>query len=352
MTETLADTHDVVSVHNTVIRGFTDRYIHEAGLAKIAHSAEYDPEDPVCDYDRTWWPAEPKPYGVPVAVGVLYKTVHVSPASLNNTFIKGFYKKADEIGEALRAHPVMTIDGHNPDLQAGLSSFALSSALARSHRRYGVVPDLAGMFKNAHVIATRGIAPLKIDLPPAMRDKPFVEIGQLALNPHFSFAINQKFFEAGFPKEFTRDYNSRFQADCVAAARGDIGFRHPSGLRTHWSMAAGGDKDQSMVYGPDGKLVPIKKKELLNYDRADVYRITHRVVPATTELVRAMGCAILPVYTSFGRGKRPDSMQLGDLILPGDLNDRTLPNVMADLALYRRRHGEPNVYYAEEVNVS
>jgi hypothetical protein len=133
---------------------------------------------------------------------------------------------------------------------------------------------------------------------------------------------------SGIPEEFFKRYNAKFRQDCldVVSHSGD----HPLGQHQVWSMAPGA--------GPDLKGKGVQAG----------LQITQAVGGATIKLVRSMGVGLLPVYASFSKASGGPSMELGGIIPPDEVTDLTLPGIMQDFAVYRRAHGEPNVYYAEE----
>jgi hypothetical protein len=133
---------------------------------------------------------------------------------------------------------------------------------------------------------------------------------------------------SGIPLDFKKIYNAKVRAETIEVAQAPA--THPKGYRTLWSMSPGGTPDFPGEEEHEGKL------------------ITKALEPATIRLMGEMGCGLLPVYTKFGKGKSPTVIQLGEIVPPNEVTDSTLPTMMADLAAFRRKHGESDVYYEEE----
>jgi hypothetical protein len=337
VTETIAP-DDFVSIHEK-LTGFTDRYREEAGISNMSHSALYDDRNPLCDYGLTWYPAEPRRRGLLVGYAILGKANHVKFRDIHNVFIGGFADGSDEMDAALRQYPVTNLSGHQPNLLAALSGLSRSVALARRPGN-----NLKDMFKGSHIIAARSIAPLILGRSPEGWNKPLVELAQMAMNPHFVFAINKAMIEAGFPREFTDDYNDRSQADSIAARNAEV--PEDGGYHSRWDMAAGGDQDVYKKRDKDGIWVPVDKKDR---DEDGVVAVMHRVIPASSKFIIDMECGVQGVYTSVVRGQKP-VMELGPIIPPNEVTMDTAPDIARKQAKFRRDHGEKNVRYAEDLD--
>jgi hypothetical protein len=185
------------------------------------------------------------------------------------------------------------------------------------------------MIKISHGVATRGLAPIIIGRPHFPPKLSFMRLQQLVVNPHLSFPINRQMIESGISQDFRKDYNAKLRAGSIAVAQSAA--THPKGYRTFWSMSPGGTPDFAGEGEHEGKL------------------LTKALEPATIRLMGEMGCGLLPVYTKLGKGKSPTVVELGDIVPPNEISDTTLPTMMADLAAFRRSHGEPDVYYEEEL---
>lgn len=315
--------------HEILARDFTDRYLRRTGLSRLAYSAPYDPRDPLCDYETTWWKAKPNRWTAPLGKLVLGKTHSLSGREIEDIFVAPFAAKATDLARKLPDYPVALVNGHHLDLQAALTLFAASMGMARARSEGRFQKTLEEMVSVAHGVATRGLAPIVIGRPRLPVKLTFLRLQQLIVNPHLSFPINKQMIESGIPKEFRTTYNAKLRAQTVEAAKAPTD--HPKGYRTLWSLSPGGTPDVPGENEHEGKSV------------------TKAIEPATIRLMREMGCGLLPVYTKFGKGKGPSLMELGNIVPPNEVSDLTIPTMMADLAAYRRKNGEPDVYYEEEL---
>lgn len=315
--------------HEILAREFTDRYLRRSGMSRIAYSVPYDPDDPLCDYDTTWWKAKPNRLSVPVGKAIMGRSHYMSSRDIDELFVAPFETRADEITRVLPEYPVMLVNGHDIDLQAALSllSASMGIATARAEGRYQ--QKLEETIGITHGVATRGMAPIAIGHPKLPGRVTFVRVQRLVVNPHLSFPINKQMIESGIPQDFRKRYNAKLRAETVAVAQAPTD--HPKGYRTLWSMSPGGTPDIKGEGDNEGKL------------------LTKAIEPATVRLIQEMGCGLLPVYTKFGRGKSETVIELGDIVPPDDVTDLTIPAMMADLAEFRRRHGEANVFYEGEL---
>jgi hypothetical protein len=135
--------------------------------------------------------------------------------------------------------------------------------------------------------------------------------------------------ESGIPQDFRKAYNAKLRAETVEVARARS--NHAKGYWTLWSMSPGGTPDIRGEGEHEGKL------------------LTKAIEAATIRLMSEMGCGLVVVYTKFGRRKGPTIVELGEIVPPNEITDSTVPTMMADLAAFRRRNGEPNVFYEEEL---
>lgn len=336
MGETSAATADS-QVHEILTTQFTDRYLQRSGFDKLAFSLPYDPDNPLCDYDRTAWEANPKSWrGIPVAKFILGKMHHLSFGEIDEIAVQPFAEKADTITDALQDYPLLLVNGHDPDLQAALSIVSAGLAIAR-HDRGGLHRNFDEMARISHTVGTRGFAPIIVGRPNRRPQIPFVGIAQWVMNPHLSFPDNEKMRQSPLMPGFKSAYNDKFAADCLDVI--EAGPTHPNGYHTLWSTPPGGTEDRP------------------GFDQAgNKITVTARVKPGTIKLIRDMGVGLLPVYYSrFDKIKHPASMVVGTIIPPNEVTDLTLPSIMHDLALYRRSFGKEKrgfVYYAEDPEVS
>jgi hypothetical protein len=315
--------------HEILARDFTDRYLRRSGFDRFAYSAAWDPEDPLCDYDSTWWRAKPNRFSEPVGKLVLGRMHRLSGKQIDSHFTAPFEARAAEITAALPDHPVSLVNGHDIDLQAALSLLAASMGVAHastSGRYQQVLERTIGL---SHGVATRGLAPIVVGRPRLPGRLTFLRLQQLVVNPHLSFPINRQMVESGIPQDFRKRYNAKLRRETIEVANNLIDQQ--TGFRTLWSMAPGGTPDFAGEGEHEGKL------------------LTKLIEPATIRLFSEMNCALLPVYTKFGRGRGETVVELGAMVPPDQVTDQTVPTMMADIAEFRRRHGEQNVFYEGEL---
>lgn len=317
------------TAHEILARDFTDRYLRRSGFSRFAYSAPYDPNDPLCDYETTWWEAKPNRLSAPVGKAILGKSHYMSGREIDELFTASFAAKAGVLTRTLPDYPLALVNGHDIDLQAALSLLSASMGIARANTDGQYQKTLEEMIKVTHGVATRGLAPIVIGHPKLPGRLTFMRVQQLVVNPHLSFPINKQMIESGIPKDFRKRYNAKLRAETVAVAQAPTD--HAKGFRTLWSISPGGTPDARGEGEHEGKL------------------ITKAIEPATIRLMDEMGCGLVVVYTKFGKGKSATIIELGDIVPPDEISDLTVPTMMADLAAFRRRHGEPNVYYEEEL---
>jgi len=329
---------DIAGIHNILASQFTDRYINRFHASAVLYGSRYDPASELSNYHRTWWSAEPRAYSEQVGNLVLSGLFGKSPNTMERLFYQPARQLSGQVARRLQERPVMAISGHSPDLVAVFPLFGLAKALADDQpgeRR----PYLHDMFRLSHVVATRGFVPMKIGrrgLQPITPDSwTLLRAARLVLNPHFTFPRTRLMRESGIPEEFIADYNARARRDCLETVQQPI--THPAGFHQLWAMAPGA--------GPDlkGDNVPASWKDHLT--EMPNLQVTQAVGHGTIELVKAMGCNLLPVMTSFA--DRP-ILQFGEMVPADQITDSTLPSIMADLAVFRRTHGEPHIFYQEE----
>jgi len=207
----------------------------------------------------------------------------------------------------------------------------VSMGMARADSGGQYQQTLEEMVGVAHGVATRGLAPIVIGHKRLPFKLTFVRLQRLVVNPHFSFPINKQMIESGIPKDFRKSYNAKLREETVEVANAPTD--HKKGYRTLWSLSPGGTPDFPGEGEHESKL------------------LTKAIEPATIRLMSEMGCGLVLVYTKFGKGKGPTLVEIGDVVPPNEVSDSTLPTMMADLAAFRRRHGEPNVYYEGELAV-
>jgi hypothetical protein len=315
--------------HEILARDFSDRYLRRSGFDRIAYSAPYDPADPLCDYETTWWEARPNRFSIPVGKLILGKSHRISGREIDRVFVAPFAAEAARLTAALPEYPLMLVNGHDVDLQAALTLLSASIGIARADQGGRFQSTLEETIAIAHGVATRGMAPIVIGSQKLPGRLTFVRLQQLVVNPHLSFPINREMIESGIPQDFRKRYNAKLRAEVVEVARAPT--NHRQGFRTLWSMAPGGTPDF--------------KGEGAHADKL----LTKCVEQATVRLIEEMGCGLLPVYTSLGKGRGPTTLELGEIVPADEVTDTTVASMMADLAAYRRRHGEENVFYEGEL---
>jgi|GEM_PF-5445692 len=316
-------------VHKLLTTGFTDEYIRRNHLSRVARSIPYDPTNPICDYDKTWWEAQPNKWSNRVPTRVVSLLNRMRPSHFNETFIAPLRARADELTDALHQYPVMFVNGHAKgyDLQAGLPTVAATAALAREAKSGNYQANLERMVRLSHGFATRALAPIEIGFSNHQPQWTFLRIIQLAGNPHWSFPINKRINESGIPASFRHEHNAKMKADALQIVA--AGSQDKEGLQTLWTMSPAGTPDVLGVDEHEGKV------------------ITKSVEQATIDFVSRMGVGLLPVYTVLGKGIL--QAEFGSIIPPNEVTQSTLASKMADLAEYRRVNGQPNVYYEGEL---
>lgn len=317
------------TAHEILAHDFTDRYLKRSGMSGFAYSAPFDSEDPLCDYQRTWWNAKPNRLSAPIGKAILGKQHRMSGREIDELFVAPFAAKAGELTEALMEYPVALVNSHDVDLQAALSLLSANMGIARADNSGRYQQTLEDTIRMSHGVATRGLAPIVVGRPRLPRVVTFLRLQQLVVNPHLSFPINKQMIESGIPQDFRKAYNAKLRAETIAVARAKS--NHAKGYWTLWSMSPGGTPDIKGEGEHEGKL------------------LTKKIEPATIKLMSEMGCGLLPVYTRFGRGKSPTFIELGEIVPPDEVTDSTIPSMMGDLAEFRRKRGEPDVYYEEEL---
>jgi hypothetical protein len=283
----------------------------------------------LCDYETTWWDAKPNRFSVPIGKLVLGKSHRMSSREIDQLFVAPFAERASGLTGVLPEYPVTLVNGHDIDLQAALSLLSASMGIARADEGGNFQRTLEETIAVAHGVATRGLAPIVIGRPKLPGRLTFLRLQQLVVNPHLSFPINKEMIASGIPQDFRRSYNARLRAEVIEVANAPTS--HRGGFRTLWSMAPGGTPD----FRGEGE----HEEKLL----------TKGIEPATVKLMNEMGCGMLPVYTKFGKGRGETRIELGQLVPPDQVTDSTVPTMMADLAAFRRLHGEENVFYEGEL---
>jgi hypothetical protein len=321
-------------VHQILTEGFTDRYLETAHLTKAAYSMPYDPDNEYCDYLQTWYEAKPSALkGIPTADAILGKLHHlgISGRQIKKDCVEPLATKTDELTDALKEYPVAFINGHSPDLQAALSTYAAGQAIA--HEDPGAtLQNFEDMAAITHVLAGRAFAPIMIGRP-NLYSKSLVDMARWVMNPHFSLPDNQKMRESNIPPRFKGDYNDRFKNNLLRVVQAEP--THPKGYHALVSLSPGNTHDSKGRH--------INGHEII---------VTARVKPGTVDLIRSLGCAVMPIYTTFGKYKGETKMEAGEIIPPNEITDSTIQYIMADLADFRRDYGERSVYYAEESEVA
>jgi len=327
----LADPAEAHAAHSLLVRDFTERYLDglKSPADSLTHSLPFDPRSELCDYEKTWWSARPRPWSPEVAKFVLSLLIGVSGDNIENTFYEDFKRKAGLLRDELENRSTMLLTGHEPDVLAAVPLVSAANAIAeydattknRSFRRC-----FADMVKICHVEATRALAPVMIGKAPAAVS--LVRIARWGLSPHFVLPKNEAMNESDISGEFIKTYNHLAKDNMDAVTKGPS--RHPDGLNVLWSMAPAGTRDKR-----------------INLENGQTALVIPEVTEGTINLIKRLGCTIVPVCTSLGDRKNP-SVYVRRMIYPSHIGPETIHKVMVQMAEFRREHGEGEVYYARE----
>jgi hypothetical protein len=300
------------------------------GLQKLLYATPYDPDNPLCDYDKTWWEANPKGRASEqIAKLVIPKLMPVKRRDIEDVFIAGFSERVEDIKEVLSEKPLTLICDHNPDLESVMMSFAAGVSIARSsdQKRYGA--RLNEIFRLSHGIGTRAMTPIMIDFPKPLPDISLVGLTRLIFSPHYSFPRTTAVEESSIDQNFIGEYNDKLREECVEAAgsiRSDI-----HGYHTLWTVAPAGTRNTKSI-GEDG----------------EVFETIPSVNEATTKLLQDMGSAAVLINSrfSFESGGKPE-LEIGEIV--SEIGNDTLPNMMREMAKYQTIPGQKQVFYAGDV---
>ncbi|MEK9195986.1 MAG: hypothetical protein AAB914_01320 [Patescibacteria group bacterium] len=320
-------------LHECLTREFTTRYLGDLGVDKIAHITPFDPDNPVCDYNKTYWdvPEFINPIFRAVGIKIIEKDHRISRSEIDNLCVAPFADKAPEIIDALHQYPLLLSSDHNPDLQSALALVAAQKGIANKQTHGRERARVRDMIKISNGIGTRAIHPVEIDLPllPAI---PFVKIEQTVGSPHLTIPRNPTTKSSSLQSGLIRRYNIVASSNIIKVAGSPT--NHPDDLHSLWSASLGGEKNLGGREEHEGKV------------------IMHMVNEGTIKLLQKMGCGVLQVYSSFGKGKRESHFELGRIIPPDEITSDTIHGLQIDQAQFRRKHGEPNVYYAGELDLA
>lgn len=328
----LAD-FDIAEIHGVLTAEFTDRYLHKLGVDKIGvQSVPYDPEDPLCDYEKTYWPANTNGASKFFGNLIVGKNHHLSKRQIEEKVVRPFMPKTFEMIRALGEYPVMLVNGHEPDLQAALSIYAANIAMSRVQEG-NEKQNYRNAVNRAHGFVARGFVPIRIgpNYGPLRDQRSLPRIMQLGAGSHFTFGVTKQMIASGIPKDFAKVYHTGMKSTAIEIAHSDT-YDDPDRLHTFWSISPSGTRDEKPTEGEhEGK------------------SIMPTVIPATIDLIKSMNIGLLPFYFKNGRGKSETVAQVGSIIPPNEVTDSTVPTIMADLAEFRRRNGETNAFYEEEL---
>lgn len=317
-----------------ILTHFGSRYIKRDGYSWLsASTVDYDPEHPLCDYNRTVWEAAPNRLSEPLGRLVLSGKHGVMPWNFNRDIVNPLQEAAPDLLELRKDYPIIFATDHHPDMVPVLAGFALNLAsarhLSRTGRNKGYRQELYEQFGQTHLVATRGYVPVEIHVGPRqIPNIPAVRAAQLIMNTHFTFPINEKMIEAGLPRQFRKAYTKLFKDNFMSAMNAPSDPR--SGLKPQGIIAVGATS---------------------NIDFTDSegtsWRFTAPVIPATVNLIGESGCAVVGIESCFDGTGRP-VLRPGKVVLPEDYTDSTLEDMMTSNAALRRDLGAPNVRYAGE----
>lgn len=316
-------------VYGILQADFADRYLAKhPKVQKFAYSASFNPRNPLCDFEQTWWSNHYIPGGEKACRFVLGMLHRMGQTEVEQQFVEPFEARSKDIDEALREGPLMTINGHYPDLQAALSTYGLARGMALQRSKGGWYgQNFRRMTDASHVIATRAVVPLTVGWPHGPHI-PLVGVARSIMSPHFTLSRTPRMHESGIPAEFFSAYNARARQDTLAVL--EQGATHPDGYHTVWHMSPNATPDE------------VKKDEA-----GQIVRITAaKVSGSTIRLIKAMNCSLLPVLTNFGLGKGPTTMELDDIIPASEVDDQTLHKIMSKLATHRAELSDTEVVYA------
>jgi hypothetical protein len=323
-------------VHEILARNFTDRYLEKSGFDKLAYSQPYDPENSLCDYERTSWPATPDALrGLSIGKFILRKTHHLTSRQFDEFTADPFYANAQAISEAAKEYPLLLVNGHEPDLQAALSLVLNGIALAHYDHDLNLGNVGTNFEKNAlisHAVGTRGFAPIIVGKPWLPKPKrSLVDISRWVMNPHLSFPDNKRMRESELPASFRSDYNELFKAELRAAIPDEP--THPYGYHEIVSTPPSGTRDLRFK-DADGKRVDVMPT----------------VSNGTIEMIKDMKCGLVPVYAHFGGKGEPSFMKLHGIMPPDDVSAQNIHSIMTDIAHFRAEKSGRQIHYERDVN--
>ncbi|PIZ61913.1 hypothetical protein COY17_03385 [Candidatus Saccharibacteria bacterium CG_4_10_14_0_2_um_filter_52_9] len=221
---------DIAGNHNILTDEFTSRYIKRAHISLLAKAQRYDPDNPFCGYDQTFWPAMPNEHSELAAKVILGGFFRMLPKKMDRLFYQPFAERVDEIADSLHENPLLVVTGHSPDLVAAIPVHGISKAVAKNQPG-DYLQNLYDIIKESHAVGTRGFVPLRFRLPPPIKpeNKFLVRAAQLVFGVHFTFPRAETMRESGISLEFIDEYNARARADCLTAVQQPS--RHPDGLK-------------------------------------------------------------------------------------------------------------------------
>lgn len=330
----LEDVHDKLAIN-------AHRYINRSSLSKFLYVEGYDPKSPASDYSTTYWPVKPNRASERVASIVIPRMFKMPASTLEQDFYASIDDQADDVLEALKKHAVMVVTDHDKDLQPIIPVVGLAKARARREPgRYK--PNLQDAFKANHAILSRAHLLIRVGkerLPLFPRYLSLLRAGRLVATLHGTLPNIDSTKDIDIPGEFMHLYNEHAIADLIKAA-------HTPSLGSTYT-------NRLFFQAPTGTGTINRGKkawERLPQDvRAELPEDSKIIAPVkdgTIRLVRAMGCAVVPAYTSFQRDTgRSNVIKFGEVVMPEQFTEQTLHEMMSTQAQFRNQHGETNVFY-------
>lgn len=326
---------DLPEIHRLLTENCTQRYLGRLRPLHIFTTVEkFRQGSPASDYATTSWEALPNLALGAFATYAVCAYLRTRRKTLNGAFSHAFEEQLNEelpLTDALMDYPVAIIGGHEIDFQGLPIINGLAHAIARrqpeSYRR--ARHDIANA---THVAMHRAFLPMRVghDWSPYNPESlTMLSLLRAVANPIFTLPPKSA-REAGIEQDFIDAYNFEATKDCLSTVK--KGTQHPAGYEQAWIMLPSGSPDEKVS------------------DHRKVKKVAKRVNRGTKRLVRNMKVGVLPVYTSLRKGSIV--VEAGQIIPPNEVTDSTIPEIMSELAWFRRQHGEEGVYYAEDDEVA
>lgn len=325
-------------IHQEITEKFTNRYLAKMGpLQRLAYSMDYDPGSPYCDYTKTWFEARPNESAGILMANSIFGALHglgVTGRKIHQAITDPLLPHVPHLVRLLKERPLVVVQDHMPDLQAGLSAYALGRALSdrdpepAAGDRGSSFSDMARL---THLTATRAFTPIMVGRPGAKLHVPLVQLAQTVMNAHFNIPNNDQVRNSPVLSALRKDYNARFKQNLLEAV-GRFPL-HPLGYHELVSMSPGNTRD-------------LKGKD----HQGNTINVIAAVKPGTVELIRSLGATVLPFFTNFKKGRL--YARIGEPIPADKFDEETMHRTMSQQARIRTaKSGEPT-YYALDKQVA